>query len=96
MAVFKQHFDYVIVNAPPMLISNDALLLGHMCDAGVLALKWGKTHRRTAKICAERLDQAACQIIGGVLTNVDLRKFELYEYGHAGACTSTVDDCYEN
>ena len=96
LEIIKQHFDYIIINAPPVLVSNDALSLGRRCDASIIAMKWGKTHRRTAKICAERLLQAECQNIGGVLTDVNLHKYELYEYGQSGACTSAVDDCYAN
>lgn len=96
LTIVKQHFDYIIINGPPMLISNDALVLGRLADASVIAVRWGKTHRRTAKVCAEKLAQAGCQTIGGVLTDVDLSKYELYEYGQSGSCTSAVDGCYAN
>lgn len=94
--ILRQHFDYIIINAPPILTGNDALVLGRMADAVVVTLAWGRTHRRTARICAEKLHGAGCRNVGGVLTDVDLRKFELYEYGQRGACTSAVDGCYAN
>lgn len=96
LAIFKQHFDYIIINAPPVLMSNDSILLGRMCDASIVSMRWGKTHRRTANICVEKLVQAGCQNVGGVLIDVNLGKYELYEYGQSGAYTSASDDCYAN
>ena len=93
---FKEHFDYIVVSAPPVLSSNDALVLGHMADATVMVMRWGKAHRRTAKNCAERLADAGCKSIGGVLTDVDMKKYELYEHGQSGSITNDVRQYYAN
>ena len=93
---FKKHFDYIVVNAPPVLSSGDSLVLGHMADATVLAMRWGKAHRRTAKNCAERLADAGCKSIGGVLTDVNMKKYELYEHGQSGSITDGARQYYAN
>lgn len=93
---FKKHFDHIVVNAPPVLSSNDALALGRMTDTSVLVMRWGKAHRRTAKNCAERLADAGCKSIGGVLTDVNMKKYELYEHGQSGIVTDRAETYYAN
>jgi len=93
---FKKHFDHIVVNAPPVLSSNDALVLGDMADTTVLVMRWGKAHRRTAKNCAERLADAGCKSIGGVLTDVNMKKYELYEHGQSGIITDRAGTYYAN
>ncbi len=65
-------FDYTIFQSPCAADSNDAALLGRLCDGVVLVLKAGSTRRMAAKNVKDALSTANARVLGTVLTD---RKF---------------------
>jgi len=58
-------FDHVVVDAPPMDVTEDASVLLRTADTAVLALRWGRTPRCLARRMAARL--AAHGKLGAVM-----------------------------
>lgn len=69
----RQAFDVVLIEAPPVLLSQEAVDLAHHADATLLAVRWKRTPRETVRAALERLNDQAVRIRGIVLTQVDLR-----------------------
>ena len=70
-------FDHVVVDAPPMDVTEDASVLLRTADTAVLAVRWGRTPRCLARRMGARL--AAQGKLGAVmLTRVNLARAPRY------------------
>lgn len=70
-------FDHLIVDGPPIDVTEDAEVLLRAADTAVLALRWGHTPRCRARAIAERL--ARQDKLGAVmLTRIDLKRTPRY------------------
>ncbi len=67
MAELRSHFDYVLVDAPPLSASNDAIALGAASDGVVIVLKAHASRRETARKAVEDLKAANVRVLGAVL-----------------------------
>jgi capsular exopolysaccharide synthesis family protein len=67
----KQMYDFVIVDAPPVIPLTDASVMGTSVDGVVIVAQAGRTKREVVKQTEFLLNQAGCNILGYVLTNVE-------------------------
>jgi capsular exopolysaccharide synthesis family protein len=81
----KEHYDRVIIDGPPMLVS-DAKALALQADGTILVFNTAITRRGTAKRIVRELKRINTNILGAVLIGVRALKggyfremFELYE-----------------
>jgi len=75
-------FDYVVVDAPPVLGLADAPLLSSVCEGTMMVFEAGKIRRGAALNAVNRLRAADAHILGGVLTKYNV-KHSGYGYGYA-------------
>lgn len=78
ITVFKNHYDYVIIDTPPLGNVIDAAIIARVADAAVLVLGTGDISRKFAQITLEQLKKTNCKILGAVLNKVDLRENGYY------------------
>jgi Mrp family chromosome partitioning ATPase len=69
MADLRKEFDYVLVDAAPLDLSSDAVLLGQVADGIVLIIEANSTRRENARIVKQNLESAHVKILGAVLNN---------------------------
>src|SRR5512146_2940116 len=62
-------FAYVVINAPPVCLYNDAVLLGQRADGIVLVLEANSTRRVAARKAKQALEMANVRVLGTVLNN---------------------------
>ena len=62
-------FAYVVINAPPVGMYNDAVLLGQKADGIVLVLEANSTRRVAAHKAKQALEAANVRVLGTVLNN---------------------------
>jgi non-specific protein-tyrosine kinase len=67
----KEIFEVVIVDAPPLVIS-DAYNLASKVDGVILVMVPGQTREEQAKVMKEQLDRAGAKVIGVVLNKISL------------------------
>jgi capsular exopolysaccharide synthesis family protein len=60
-------FDRVVIDAPPVNVSADALLLGGMSDGVVLVIEANATRREAARGAKNTLESAGVRVLGAVL-----------------------------
>jgi polysaccharide biosynthesis transport protein len=65
------YFDYVIIDAPPLLQAADALSLGRMSDGMLLVARPGVINRRYSEIAQELLQKHHQTILGLVVNGVN-------------------------
>jgi capsular exopolysaccharide synthesis family protein len=75
-------FDYVVVDAPPVLGLADAPLLSSVCEGTLMVFEASKIRRGVALNAVNRLRGADANLLGGVLTKYNA-KSSGYGYGYA-------------
>ncbi len=76
----RQHFDYVIVDSPPLVPLVDARALAECADSVVLTIRWDSTPQDVVAQALETLAPVYDRVIGTVLTRVDLQRLRFYDF----------------
>lgn len=84
MAWFERHFDLVIFDSPPALLTTDALVLAGQCDATVLVASAGDTSAEALTQTVEDLRETGATLIGTVLNQFNPTNMYGYQatYGY--------------
>ncbi|MGB8214298.1 MAG: polysaccharide biosynthesis tyrosine autokinase [Anaerolineales bacterium] len=77
-------FDTVIVDAPPVLLVTDALVLAPCVDGVLVVVKPSITKRAALKHMIEELRQVNANILGVVLNDVKIDRSHYYNYHYRG------------
>lgn len=83
--VLRGHFQYVIIDSPPVGAVADALILGRHADGIVLVAGAEMVPRGAARHTVERIAVSGARVLGAVLNRAQLRKHSYYSghyYGH--------------
>lgn len=75
-------YELLIIDSPPVGAVSDALILSGLVDGTLFAVQWQATPRELAEEGVTQLRRAGANIIGAVLTRVDVREQERYGYGY--------------
>ena len=76
-----QHFDWVVVDSPPVMAVTDSSVIGHLATGVIFVIGSEQVPRGTVRAALEQLQAAKCTVLGGVLNRVNLRKNPYY-YAH--------------
>lgn len=68
--VQQSTYDYVLLDAPPLLKSADATLMGRLCDGVVIVVESEVTQRTALAEAHEQLERAGVNIVGVVLNRI--------------------------
>ena len=91
----RQHFDYVILDTPPIGFSIDATMLARVADKTLLVIASGRVERAMGKDIVDQLQKANASIIGVALNFVDVpHSYGYYHYyrSHRSTCGYGRDD----
>jgi capsular exopolysaccharide synthesis family protein len=72
LASLEPHFDWVIVDTPPVMAVTDSSIVGHLATGVLFVVGAEMTSRHVAQRALEQLEQARAKFIGVVLNRVDL------------------------
>lgn len=78
LASLHQHFDWIVIDSPPVMAVTDAALIGHTAHAAVFVVEAETTKRQNARKAIEQLDRAKAKIVGVVLNRVDFKANPFY------------------
>lgn len=70
----RAQYDFVILDGPPVFPAADTLRLSSLADATLFVLRWGQTPKDVAESAIAALRSVGATVIGGILTNVDIRR----------------------
>jgi capsular exopolysaccharide synthesis family protein len=79
IAQFRQHYDLVIIDSPPILPVPDALIVGRWVDGAVLAVRYDISRFPQVERARRQLDGAGIPVLGTVING--MRNSDTY-YGH--------------
>jgi Mrp family chromosome partitioning ATPase len=75
----SQHFDYVILDTPPIGFFIDSAVLANVADRTLLVVAAGRVERALGKEIVDQLQKANATIIGAALNFID-EKHGHYSY----------------
>lgn len=80
----KEEYDYIIVDAPPVLAVSDAIAMASMMDGVLVVASHGIADRDAARHTMELLGKVETRILGVVINNVEMagRYGYGYRYGY--------------
>lgn len=81
---WRQEFDHVVIDTPPILSVTDAVLLSVISDRVVIVIRAGKTTRTALRRSRALLGQVAANVLGVVINAVDLSSPDYYYYYYSG------------
>lgn len=76
----RGRFDYIFIDAPPLMSVTDALTLTKHTDFTLYIVRWEKTPRSSVQHGIKMLREQTNQGIGIALSRVDVRKHAYYHY----------------
>lgn len=77
----REHYDYILIDTPPVLAVPDARVIGSLSDANIYVVQWNGTTRTQVRQGLEMLGSVSVDITGLVLNELDARKMKTYGYG---------------
>jgi capsular exopolysaccharide synthesis family protein len=78
LATVTQHFDWVILDTPPVMAVTDSSVVAHLTSGALFVIGADMTSRHAALRALEQLDRVKSRSIGGVLNRVDLQRNGYY------------------
>ena len=82
LAQFRQTYDFVLLDTPPVIAVSDAAVLSSICDGVLLVLHGQKTTTPSAHLALERLQVVRAPVLGVILNGVDLGHPDYEYYRH--------------
>ena len=92
IAELRTHFDYVIVDSPPIMAVADAGILGRDTDGLLMVIQSGRTPKSVIAHANILFKQAGIKMLGYVLTNVEFQSadYRYYYYSYEQDPEETV------
>ena len=76
----RRHFDWILVDSPPLASVTDALLLARYCDLAVYVVQHNKVDKKAIKRNIIALQKATPNLIGVVINALDTKTRGHYYY----------------
>lgn len=80
----KKEFDYVLIDAPPVIMVTDAAVLANYADGTILLIANNLVEPKTAMRVKKQLEAASGHILGVVLNKMPSGEAYGYGYGYDG------------
>jgi capsular exopolysaccharide synthesis family protein len=77
-ATLSEHFDWVVIDSPPVLAVADASVLANSATGVVFVVGADQTSRHTAKAAVDQLHSVGAHIVGAVLNRADVERNPYY------------------
>jgi polysaccharide biosynthesis transport protein len=75
----SERFDYVIIDAPPMISVSDPIILSTLVDGVILVVKSGESKGESVRRASQDLSSVGARVLGVALNNLNIRK-DGYDY----------------
>ena len=80
MKRFRDQYDYIVVDTPPLGSVIDSAIIAQNCDGAIILLESGKDSYKFVNSVKEQLSRSECQILGVVLNKCSAKKGGSYYY----------------
>ena len=77
---FKQMYDYVIIDSPPLGPVIDAAVIATMCDGAIVVVAADETQYQEVASTKEQLNKSRCKILGAIINEIDPKRTRRNNY----------------
>lgn len=81
LAALTEHFDYVLIDAPPLLLVTDAAVIGKKTSGAILVAASGATKKPELAGAVRSLETAGVNLLGVIVTMLPTKGPDSYGYG---------------
>jgi len=85
LASLSQSFDYVLIDAPPLLPVTDAAILSKLTGGAIVVAAAGRTTRQELESALRTLEHIGGKVMGIVMTMLPTKGPDAYGYGNYGS-----------
>lgn len=78
MDTLRQHYDYILVDTPPISSVIDAAVVAQRCDGAIMVVESEAVSYRVVQKALAQIEKSGCSILGGVLNKVDTKRNKYY------------------
>jgi len=82
VARLRQHYEIVLLDAPPLLPVTDAALIASQADGVLVVVRHGSTSRDQLSEARDRLQAVGARVVGAVVNRSPVRGGDAYGYGY--------------
>jgi capsular exopolysaccharide synthesis family protein len=82
LASVREEFDYVLIDAPPVLLVSDAAIMAKQGDGVLLVLDAQKTRKWALQESIRNLEAIGANVLGTVVNNVNASRDDSYYRGY--------------
>jgi succinoglycan biosynthesis transport protein ExoP len=94
LADLRSQFEFIVLDAPPLLPVADARVIATKADAVVVVAKWRETSAEATKLALLLLPRDQVKLAGVTLNQVDMKMQSQYGYGDPGFYYAKYKDYY--
>jgi Mrp family chromosome partitioning ATPase len=76
----QKEFDYVLIDAPPVVLVSDPAILATQGDGVLLVLDAQNTRKSSVRQAVRSMETVGANVLGLVMNNVDIQKDGYYDY----------------
>ncbi len=82
IGVLREHYDYIILDTPPITVVTDAAIVTKHCDGVVLVTREGNTSHDLLSIAVNELKKADATIFGAIVHDCSEKRKKYYYQGN--------------
>ena len=76
----RRHFDWILIDSPPLASVTDALLLARYCDLAIYVVQHNKVDKKAVKRNIQTLQKVTPNLLGVVINALDTKTRGYYYY----------------
>ncbi|MEQ3748523.1 MAG: polysaccharide biosynthesis tyrosine autokinase [Celeribacter sp.] len=92
----RQHYDFIIIDTPPVLIVPDARIMSQFADAVVFSVAWDRTAKSQVTEAIRQFHSVNSRVTGLILSQIDPKGMRRYGYGGKYGAYSSYGAKYYN
>jgi len=85
MTELNEHYDYIIIDSPPILAASDAMVMSHYADRVLMVTRYDQSVEGQVAYAIKQMHKAGIQVDGIVLNDVQQGLMSKYSYHYSYA-----------
>ncbi|WP_300394344.1 polysaccharide biosynthesis tyrosine autokinase [uncultured Psychrobacter sp.] len=85
MTELNEHYDYIIIDSPPILAASDAMVMSHYADRVLMVTRYDQSVEGQVAYAIKQMHKADIQVDGIVLNDVQQGLMSKYSYHYSYA-----------
>jgi Mrp family chromosome partitioning ATPase len=78
LAALEDHFDWVVLDTPPVLVVADSMVVANKATGVVFVVGADQTSRNAARNAIEQLQATNANVLGSILNRADVHRHSHY------------------